>query len=548
MIAAPFAWLRGYRANWARWDLLAGLTAAAVVVPQAMAYASIATVPVQAGIACALLPAVAYTAFGSSRALSVSTTSSIAILTAAVIAEQAGSDPLATATSVALLAGVMLLVAGVLRLGFLADFVSVPVLTGFKAGMGLLIIVGQLGRVLGIKVDGDTFFAQLFSALGNLADVNLTTVALAAGTVILVVALLRWAPQLPGPLIGLALGIALVAIAGLQQDGVQVIAPIPTGLPDFNVPSLSDASGLLPGAAGIALIVLVESSAAARAFRKRDDPPLNLDRELIGLGLANLGAGVTSAIPAGGGLSQTAVNDRAGARSQGAGLVVAALAALTLLVLAPLFDNLAEATLGALVIVAASSLVDTAGLARIYRLRRRDFAMAAAALSGVLLFGSLQGVLIGVLLSVLVLFYEANRPPLLVLGRRPGTVEFRDHAAHPDDETWPDLLILRPLGTIYFANARRLLDRELELINEHQPRPTTVLIDYSAVPDADVTAMDLAEGLHAELSARGIGLWVAGLQGPLLEMTTRSPLWDPAVADGRVFTSVQDAVERLRLS
>jgi SulP family sulfate permease len=539
----PFAWLRGYQPSWARWDLLAGVTAAAVVIPQAMAYASIATVPVEAGIACALLPAVAYAAFGTARALSVSTTSSIAILTAAVIADQAGSDPLATATSVALLAGVMLVVAGILRLGFLADFVSVPVLTGFKAGMGLLIIAGQLGRVLGIEVDGNVFFDQVFSALGNLGDVDLTTVALAAGTMVVVFALLRWTPQLPAPLIGLGLGLALVAVAGLEQHGVSVIDPIPTGLPELDVPSLSESGGLLAGAAGIALIVLVESSAAARAFRKRDDPPLDLDRELIGLGVANFAAGVTSAIPAGGGLSQTAVNDRAGARSQGAGLVVAAVAALTLLFLAPVFDNLAEATLGALVIVAASSLIDAAGLTRIYRLRRRDFGLAAAALGGVLLFGSLQGVLIGVLLSVLVLFYEANRPPLLVLGRRRGTADFRDHAAHPDDETWADLLILRPLGTIYFANARRLLDRELELINERHAPPRAVLVDYSAVPDADVTAMDLGEGLHAELSARGIKLWVAGLQGPLLEMTRRSPLWDRAVAEGRIFDSVQDAVE-----
>lgn len=539
---APFGWILSYHRAWLRWDLLAGVTAAAVVIPQAMAYASIATVPLEAGIACALLPAVAYAALGSSRALSVSTTSSIAILTAAVIADHGDQAGLATATAIAVIAGVMLLAAGLLRLGFLADFVSVPVLTGFKAGMGLLIIAGQLGKVLGIEVTGEAFFSQLGSAIGNLGQTDLTTVALAAATVAVVTATVHWTPSLPGPLIGLALGIAVVAAAGLADHGVALVDPIPEGLPQLDLPSLSNGGALLPGAAGIALIVLVESSAAARAFRTRADPPLDLDRELVALGAANLAGAVSSAMPAGGGLSQSAVNDRAGARSQGAGLVVAVVAALTLLVLAPLFDDLAEATLGALVLIAAASLIDVAGLARIYRLRRRDFGLALAALLGVLLFGSLQGVLIGVALSVLTLFYEANRPPILVLGRRPGTTEFRDLVSHPDGETWPGLFIIRPLGALYFANARRVFDRELELVDALAVKPAVVIAECSAIPAADVTAVDQAESLHDALASRGIELWFSGPEGPLLAMLERSPRWATITADGRLFESLEDAV------
>lgn len=292
----------------------------------------------------------------------------------------------------------------------------------------------------------------------------------------------------------------------------------------------------------MALIVLVESSAAARAFRTREDPPLDLDRELIALGAANLAGGVSSAMPAGGGLSQSAVNDRAGARSPGAGLVVAVFAALTLLVLAPVFDDLAEATLGALVLVAASSLIDLGGLQRIYRLRPRDFGLAVVALIGVLLFGSLEGVLIGVGLSVLVLFYEANRPPILVLGRRPGTTEFRDLASHPGDETRPELFIIRPLGALYFANARRVFDREVELVDALPVRPTVMIADCSAIPDADVTAVDQTEALHDALADRGIELWFSGPEGPLAEMLQRSPGWSKITADNRAFDSLEEAV------
>jgi sulfate permease, SulP family len=537
----PFAWARGYRRAWLRRDVLAGATAAAVVIPQAMAYASIATVPLEAGIACALLPPLAYAALGTSRALSVSTTSSVALLTAGVIASEAGRSPADTAATLALLAGAILFGAGLARLGFLADFVSVPVLTGFKTGMGLLIIAGQLGKLLGVPVEGDAFFDQLASALGRLGDTDLAALALGAATIALILAVQRWSPRLPGPLIGLAAGIIIVA---LVAPAVALVDPVPQGLPALSAPSLDGAGALLPGAAGIALIALVESSAAGRAFRRRDDPPLDLDRELLAVGAANLAGSVSGALPSSGGLSQSAVADRAGARSPAAGVVVAIAAALTLLVLAPVFDDLAQATLGALVVVAAYGLIDVAGLARIRRLRTRDFALAVVALAGVLVFGSLPGVLTGVLLSVLVVFYESNRPPLVQLGRKRSTGELRDLADHPGDEPVAELLILRPVGTIYFANARRVLDRQLEILDRHEQPLRVLLLDCSAIADADVTAVDLVETLRAELADRGLELWVSGLDGRLLEMARRASLLERVRADGRLFDSAEKAVER----
>jgi SulP family sulfate permease len=537
----PFAWARGYRRALLRRDVLAGATAAAVVIPQAMAYASIATVPLEAGIACALLPPLAYAALGTSRALSVSTTSSVALLTAGVIASEAARSPADTAVTLALLAGAILFGAGLARLGFLADFVSVPVLTGFKTGMGLLIIAGQLGKLLGVQVEGDAFFDQVASALGRLGDADLAPLALGTATIAVVLAVQRWAPRLPGPLIGLAAGIVVVA---LLAPAVALVDPVPQGLPGFGVPSLDGVGALLPGAAGIALIALVESSAAGRAFRRRDDPPLDLDRELLAVGAANLAGSVSGALPSSGGLSQSAVADRAGAGSPAAGVVVAIAAALTLLLLAPVFDDLAQATLGALVVVAAYGLIDTAGLARIRRLRTRDFTLAVVALAGVLVFGSLPGVLIGVLLSVVVVFYESNRPPLVQLGRKPATGELRDLADHPGDEQVAELLILRPVGTIYFANARRVLDRQLELVDRHEQPLRVLLLDCSAIADADVTAVDVFETLRAELADRELELWVSGLDGRLLEMVRRASLLERVRADGRLFDSAEKAVER----
>jgi SulP family sulfate permease len=541
MLPSP-SWIAAYQRPWLRRDLVAGITAAAVVIPQAMAYATVAGLPVEVGLYCAFVPMVAYGLVGSSRPLSVSTTSTISIITAATLATVQG-DPLTVASTLAVLVGVVLLAAGLLRLGFVADFISDSTLAGFKAGMGLVVIVDQLGRVLGVTVTGDNFFEKAWSALRQLPDASATTVALAVTSIVALLLLARLAPALPASLLVVAAGIGAVALLNLDQHGVALISPVPRGLPGFSAPELGLIGDLLPAALGIAIMVFTESIAAARAFRKREDSPVDADRELLALGIANVGGGLFQAYPAGGGLSQTAVNDRAGARSQLAGLVTAGGVILTLLVLAPIFDDLALATLGAIVIVAAIGLITSPELARMRRLRARDFDLALVALAGVLLFGTLQGVFVAVIVSLVVLVHQANRPPIVTLGRDRESGAFRDHALHPQDEVFEGLLVLRVDGALYFINARRVFTRIVELVDSMEGAPGVLLLDCSSVPDVDVTAIGAANDFVGQLHDRGAQLWLASVHQRPRTMLQRADHFDRLEREGRSFASVRLAVD-----
>jgi sulfate permease, SulP family len=497
-----------YRRDWLRWDLLAGLTTAAVVIPQAVAYASLAGLPVEVGLYVAIVPMVAYALVGSSRPLSVSSTSTISILTAGALVEAgADGDPgraVATASLLALLVGGFLAAAGLLRLGFLADFISSPVLAGFKAGMGLYIAASQLGKVLGVPVEGDSFFAKVWSALGQLGDANPATVALALGGLAALLALHRWAPKVPGPLVVVVLGIALVASTDLEGRGVALVGPVNGGLPTFALPDLDGVGRLLPAAAGIALMSFIESISASRAFAARTDPPVDADRELLALGAANLAGGLFQAYPAGGGTSQTAVNDGAGARTQVAELVTAAMAVLTLTLLASLLADLAQPILGAIVLVAAIGLVNLAPLRRIRSVRQRDFWLGLVALGGVLTFGVLRGVLVAVLISLLVLLHELDHPHIVA------------------GQSAPGLLVVRPEGRLFFANARRVVDQIGAILVDQQPPPRVVLLDLTVVPDLEITALDRLADLAEDLHGQGMILWAAAPSQRPLEMLRRA--------------------------
>jgi sulfate permease, SulP family len=495
---------RRYQRAWLRWDLLAGLTTAAVVIPQAVAYASLAGLPVQVGLYVATVPMAAYALLGSSRPLSVSSTSTISILTAGALTEAGAAGDAgraaATAALLALLVGGILVAAGALRLGFLADFISSPVLAGFKAGMGLVIAASQLGKVLGVPVEGQEFFAKVWSALRQLGDANPATVALALGGRAVLLALRRWAPKVPGPLVVAVAGIALGALTDLEGRGVALVGPVRGGLPGFELPSLSGSVALLPAAAGIALMSFIESISAARAFAAKTDPPVDADRELLALGAANLGAGLFQAYPAGGGTSQTAVNDGAGAKTRLAGVVTAAVTVLALTLLAPLLADLPQAILGAIVLVAAIGLVNLAPLRRIRAIRQRDFCLGLVAL----VLGVLRGVLEAVVISLLVLLHELDHPRIVAGERAPG------------------LLVIRPEGRLFFADARRVVDRIAAIAADRRPQPRVVLLDLSAVNDLELTALERLADLAEDLHGQGRALWVAApSQGPL-EMLRRS--------------------------
>jgi sulfate permease, SulP family len=531
---------RRYRRAWLRWDLLAGLTTAAVVIPQAVAYASLAGLPVQLGLYVATVPMVAYALLGTSRPLSVSSTSTISILTAGALTAAGAADDAgraaATAALLALLVGGILVAAGLLRLGFLADFISSPVLAGFKAGMGLVIAASQLGKVLGVPVEGDGFFAKVWSALRQLGDANPATVVLALGGLAVLLALRRWAPKIPGPLVVAVAGIAVAALTDLEGRGVALVGPVRGGLPRFELPDLAGAAALVPAAAGIALMSFIESISAARAFAAKTDPPVDADRELLALGAANLGAGLFQAYPAGGGTSQTAVNDGAGARTRLAGVVTAAVTVLALTVLAPLLADLPQAILGAIVLVAAIGLVNLAPLRRIRAIRQRDFWLGLVALVGVLVLGVLRGVLEAVVISLLVLLHELDHPRIVAGERALG------------------LLVIRPEGRLFFANARRVVDRITAIAADQRPQPQVVLLDLSAVNDLEMTALERLGDLAEDLHGQGRALWVAAPSQRPLEMLRRAAELlgrtdlqaDTGRLGIRVFPTLDDAVAAYR--
>jgi high affinity sulfate transporter 1 len=495
-------WLPTYQPAWLRFDLVAGLTAAAVVIPQAMAYAAIAGLPVQVGLYTALVPMLIYVLLGTSRPLSVSSTSTISMLTATELARVAqGGDPadyLVAASTLALLVGVFLLLAGLLRLGFLANFISLPVLTGFKAGIGLVILVGQLGKVLGIPVEKGPVLQTILQIVRNLGQIHWLTFVLALVTLAILIFLPRLTKRLPAPLVAVAFGILLSALFNLDAQGVKLVGEIPAGLPSLSLPDLSLVKTLWPGALGIALMSFVESIAAARAFAKHDDPPVVADQELLALGAANIGGSFFQAYPAGGGTSQTAVNDQAGARSQLAQAVTAGVVVLTLLFLAPLLGLMPEATLGALVLVAAAGLIKVGEFRAIGQIRRHE------------------------------------------MGRKPGTDVFRPLQDHPDDETFPGLLLVRTEGRIYFANVARVREKALSLIQREQPR--VIVIDCSAVTDIEYTALKHLTGLEERLREAGIMLWLADLNPEPLRTVQRSSLGE-VLKHERMFFTLEQAVE-----
>lgn len=520
-------WLRAYQKDWLRPDLIAGLTTAAVVIPKAMAYATIAGLPVQVGLYTAFLPMVIYAILGTSRPLSVSTTTTLAILTAAQLGEAVpdGNMPsLMAATAVlTVLVGVMLIAASVLRLGFVANFISEPVLIGFKAGIGLVIVVDQLPKILGIHISRGSFVHNLLATGSGIPHTSVPTLALGIIMILLLVGIERFAPRAPAPLIAVAAGIACAAFLGLQTHGVELVGRIPQGLPPITLPNLSLAIRLWPGALGIALMSFTETIAAGRAFANVEEPPLKANRELLATGLANAGGAFLGAMPAGGGTTQTAVNRLAGARTQLAELVTATAALSTMLLLAPVLALMPQATLAAVVIVYSIGLIKPEEFSAILEVRRTEFIWALTAFGGVVLLGTLKGIVVAIAVSLVALAYQATNPPVYVLRRKPGTNVFRPLSDnHSEDETFPGLLLLRLEGRVFFANIQQFVQKVRPIVDEAKPR--VVVMDLSGVPDIEYTVIKMLTETVKREQERGVSLWLAGLNPEVLALVRRSSL------------------------
>jgi high affinity sulfate transporter 1 len=511
-----------------------------------MAYATIAGLPLQVGLYTACVPMVVYVLLGTSRPLSVSTTTTIAILTASALGQavpggEAGGLITATAT-LAVLVGAMLGLASLLRLGFVGNFISEPVLTGFKSGIGLVIVVDQIPKLLGIHIEKTGFLRDILSMTSALPDTSLATLLLAVGLLALIFGLEHFAPRAPAPLIAVAVAILASGLLGLAESGVATVGGVPAGLPSWVSPRLDLALGMWPAAAGIALMSFTETIAAARAFAAQGEPRPQPNRELLALGVANVAGGVLGAMPAGGGTTQTAVNRKAGARTQLAELVTAAGALATLLLLAPLIGLMPQAALAAVVVAYSLELIRPAEFGEIRRVRTTEFRWALIAFAGVVLLGTLQGILVAVIVSLLSLAHQAYDPPVYAVGRKRGTQVFRALSKeHPDDETWPGLLILRTEGRLFFANAQRVGDKMRPLVQ--RAKPSVLLLDCSAVTDIEYTAVKMLTEAEENLRGQGVALWLAALNPEALAVVQRSKLGE-TLGRERMLFNLEVAVAR----
>jgi SulP family sulfate permease len=528
-----------------RFDVVAGLTAAAVVLPKAMAYATVAGLPVAVGLYTAFIPMVVYALLGSSRVLSVSSTATLAILTATqlgLVVPDGDAAKLVTATAtLAALVGAMLLLARLLKLGFVANFISTPVLIGFKAGIGLVIVLDQVPKLLGIHITKQGFFFDVLSVVHHVPDASLLTLAVAAATFVVLIGMERLWPHSPAPLVAVGGGIAASWFFGLKALGVSTVGLIPQGFPSLTLPDLALIEQLVPGALGIALMSFTETIAAGRAFARPGEPPINANRELVATGAANLGGALFGAMPAGGGTSQTAVVRTVGGRSQMASLVTAGAAVATMLLLAPVLGLMPHATLAAVVIVYSVGLIQPAEFRAIRGVRWMEYRWALIAFLGVLVFGTLKGIVVAIIASMIGLASQTAHPRVSVIGRKRGADVLRPLSPeHPDDETFEGLLILRPEGRLFFVNAQYVAEQIDALVAQHKPR--VLALDMSRVPDIEYSALQALMDGEQRATERGAAVWMVGLNPGVLEVVRHAGL-DERLGRERMLFNARAAIE-----
>jgi SulP family sulfate permease len=538
--------MKGYRKQWLRMDVVSGLTAAAVVIPKAMAYATIAGLPVQVGLYTAFLPMLIYSVLGTSRPLSVSTSTTLAILTAAqlgqIVPDGNPASLIITTATLTILVGAILIGAWLLRLGFIANFISDPVLIGFKGGMGLVIILDQLPKLLGIPFHKGGFVHDVLAIFQAIPHTSLPTLTVGLLMIALLVGIEQKLSWLPAPLIAVTAGIAGFSLFGLQAHGVESVGWIPQSLPALTLPDFSLIVRLWPGALAIALMSFTETVAAGRAFATSEEPQVRPNQELLATGLGNVFGALFGAMPSGGGATQTAVNRLAGARTQLAELITAMASLLTMLLLAPLIGRLPEATLAAVVIVYSTGLIRPSEFRALREVRQTEFLWAVTALVGVVLLGTLDGILVAIVVSLVALAHQETSPPIYVLGRKPGTNVFRPLSSeHPEDETFPGLLIVRLEGRLFFANMEYIAEKLKPLIDREKPK--VLMVDLSGAPDLEYTALKMLIEAEKKERERGVELWLVGLNQEVLSVIRRSSLGKILGRD-RMYFDLEQAVAK----
>ncbi len=543
-------WLPRYNRLWLAADIVAGLTLWGLVVPQGMAYAGIAGLPPQAGLYTLVASLLVYALLGTSRHLSVGASSATAALIASVVvALGATTTDMATysayAVALVLVIGAVFLVAGLARLGWVTQFLSKPVTDGFIVGLAIFVAVGQLNKLFGVpKGEGNTF-QKLFAIIKQLPEANWVTFAVGASALALLFLLPRWNKKIPAGLVVLFASIAASLALSLNANyGVAVAGVLPQGLPSISLPKvpINIVLGMILPAIGIFLLAYSEALGVAREFGQKHGYEVDPDQELTAHAFANFASGLFGGMIAAGGMSASAVKEGAGARTQVANLVAWGVTLVTLLFLTPLFASLPEAVLAALIINAVWHILTSRKLAKIRLVSRTEFWLGAITLAGVLFIDVLQGMIIGLIASVLLILYQSSRPHLASLGRVPGVPgAYFDLERHPESKAIPGVLIVRLDAPMYYANALTVRERMKTLVAKTQPPPRVVVLDSAGQDSLDITSADMLKELLAELKGKGMDIYVAELHGPVREFSQRTGLLE-LIGEDHIFPTVDAAV------
>jgi len=543
------AFLSGYRREWLRLDIVAGLSVAAVALPVAIAYSQLAGVSPVHGLYASLLPLVAYALLGSSRQLILAPDSATCAIVASVVVPLAGQDParyLALTAALAITGGLICIAAGFLRLGVLTNFLAKPILAGYLNGIAIWIFTSQLGTLFGFKLPSEGFFRLSWHFVSKLNETHGLTLVVGVTTLALLVLFARFAPKMPAALIAVVASIACSAAFALDQHGVKLLGMIPAGLPVLTIPAIAwrDWEALLPGAAGLALISYTSGMVTCRGFASKNHYDVDSNREFIAMGVADIGAGLLQGFAISGADSRTAMNDSAGGKTQVAGLVTAAVLALTLMFFTAPLAWLPMAVLSAILMKAALGLFDLKGLRELRLVSPKEFWLCLITLLGTITVGVLPGVLVAVGVAVVLLLITVSRPHDAVLGRVPGTNAFLNAATHPGLQTYPALVIYRFDASLVFFNADHFRARVKTVIREATAPVKYFLLDTETMPLLDTTGAAALEQLRGELETTGINMAIAGPKHLVSSMLGKTGLADK-IGRGMLFPNVESAIDSL---
>lgn len=528
---------------------MAGLTVGVMLIPQGMAYAMIAGLPPIYGLYASLAPLIIYSIFGTSRQLAVGPVAMVSLLIATGVSKMAeigSAEYIGLTILLALVVGLIQFSLGLFRLGFIVNFLSHPVISGFTSAAALIIGFSQLKHLLGIDIPRSNYIHEiLINAIQNLDKVVMPTFLVGIGAIAMIIVLRKLNKSIPGALIAVAAGIVIVYLAGLNDFGVKIVGEIPKGLPSFEIPSLDFEAGsqLFGIALTIALVGFMESFAVAKAIQaKHKDYELNSNQELVGLGLANIGGAFLQAFPTTGGFSRTAVNDQAGANTGLAAILSAVVIGLTLLFLTPLFYYLPNAILASVIMVAVFGLIDYKEAIHLWKSDKRDFAMLFVTFIGTLILGIEEGILVGVVLSLAMVIYRSAYPHVARLGRVPGTNKYLNVNRFNELETRRDVLVVRLDAQLYFANAMAFREKINALIKQEDNEAKLVIVSAAAINGIDTSAIHMLEDLMKELEGSGVELYLSAVKGPVRDSLHRSGFMKNHGED-KFFLTVQDAID-----